>query len=548
MAERKIILNGKKYLHFPIVNTKGKYAEDKAYSYIKISVDNEYSNTFYIKLGMPCDFYAPYYVGKNKDVCVLSCVDLSQNLLEGVVAGDEPEKEPRLYPSLYADEFRQQYHFTALRGWLNDPNGLFYKDGVFHLYFQHNPLGIFHGGVNVSWGHAISSDLICWKEKHDAIYPMRTQAFVASGSSFVDKENKFGYGKDAIFSAHTELRATDFKGYGDCRTTGQYVCVSDDGGETFREISNAPQIFVPAGEDWRDPKLFLTDEGRLCMAVYERENARNCITFYSSEDIKNWKVESRLMDLYECPDIFPLEAETGERKWVLYAGDGKYRIGDFRNCIFTKNGGEGYLDYGMCYAGQTFANYPSKEKRYHIAWINSDEWDKNGKFYTPKKCFSQSMSLACELSLHKKSDGMFYVSRRPCDNVYGLRRKIITEFSGTFEGKIVFPNENCSEATLKIDSQSVVRIYIGEAYVIFDPVNRVMITPKGEVSVNFEKLNLDIFIDVTSIEIFVNETYSITFSSYSFDCNIRVFSEKAKIETQIYKLRSIHGEREKNNV
>lgn len=128
-----------------------------------------------------------------------------------------------LYPDLYRETLRPQFHFSSRRGWLNDPNGLVFADGLYHMYYQHNPLGVLHGGVNVSWGHAVSPDLVFWEERPDAILPWRRDWTVASGSALVDTENAVGYGKNALVAAFTALGAYDEKAGGSFPSGGQFM-------------------------------------------------------------------------------------------------------------------------------------------------------------------------------------------------------------------------------------------------------------------------------------------------------------------------------------
>ncbi len=539
--EKIIKTKGKQYLHFPIKNTIGKYPEDKEYHYVDIVIGGKRINTFYIKLSKQFDFYAPYYVGADCEEVTLVCRDeLTDDYFDGVLVGDWIDNEPQLYPDLYKEKFRQQFHFSAARGWVNDPNGLFYKDGVFHLYFQHNPLGIFHGGINVSWGHAISTDLVHWKELHDAVYPIFRESFVASGTSFVDEKNSMGYGEGTIFSAHTELRATDYGEIVDRHTQGQFVCISRNEGKTFEPLTQKVGIAVPRGEDWRDPKLFQLDDGRFCIAVYERYEYRNCISFYSSNNMLDWKFESRMMDMYECPDIFRLKVqETGEYKWVLYAADGWYHIGDFKDFQFVNEEASGCLDYGACYAGQTFANYGNEEKKMHLAWINSDEWDKNGKFYYKGKTFSQCLTLVGELTLHRDKNGKLSLHRSPIKAIESLRDKVVYESDDRIEGGKEIPVNPLTEAKIKVKCDGFIGVYVGDAFVFYEKDIKILTTPKGEVAVDLDDLDLDIFIDHTSIEIFVNNRLSLTYPHFGRDTIVRVEAKDAQVSSKLYSLKSI---------
>ena len=415
-----LLSDGNKYLHFPIKNTVGVYTEDKAYRYVKLLNGEKLISEIYIKLSKEPDFYAPRYFGEYDEV-MLVCEDsdVPENYFDMIEIGKSIWAEQQLYSNLYNEKYRNQIHFSAARGWLNDPNGLLFHDGKFHMYFQHNPLGTVHGGVNVSWGHAESTDGIFWKEKNVAIYNRNAEQIVASGSAWCDEENIFGFGKNVIISAHTELNAYYFKGPKQPQTEGQFLMISYDGGNIFENLGKNPKVTVAKDEFWRDPKLLVIDK-TMYMLVYERYEEQDCVTVYSSENLDEWKFCSRSMDLYECPDLFRLPVEeTGEEKWILYGGNGNYSLCNFENCVIEKLSDGGFMDYGWSvYAGQTFNNHPDKNCRYHIAWVVHG-WDNDFTDYPGKK-FSQCMSLMCRLSLHKTKQG-YRLFRAPCKEIENLR-------------------------------------------------------------------------------------------------------------------------------
>lgn len=163
------------------------------------------------------------------------------------------------------------------------------------MCYQHNPYGPNHGGVNVSWGLAVSPDGVHFREYPDAIRPSDSQTHIASGSAIVDKDNISGFGKGTILATYTALQSSMFNGENrQPETAGQILEYSTDGGFTFNKFPKEPIIPVPMGEGWRDPKLLFTDEGKLCIAVYETFEGKNCVSFYSSENCVDWKFESQL--------------------------------------------------------------------------------------------------------------------------------------------------------------------------------------------------------------------------------------------------------------
>ena len=335
----------------------------------------------------------------------LSCKDESapDDLFDSIIVGGEMEERTDLYPDLYREEGRQQVHFSPKRGWLNDPNGLVYVNGEFHMNYQHNPYGPTHGAVNLSWGFAVSRDGVHFKEYPDVIRPWDMQTSIASGSAIVDENNLSGYGKGTVLAAYTALANRIFDERKPVGTRGQMLMYSTDGGYSFQYFEKNPIIPSSPTQGWRDPKILSMEDGSLCIAVYEKYEGKNCVSFYSSNDCVNWTFRSRTMDLYECPDLFEMTAaESGEKKWILYGGNGMYRVGTFENYAFTQIGESHYLDYGSAtYAGQTFNSHPDKDSRYHMAWMRdlSQSWHYNPDDEKHGLAFSQSMSLICRFTV-----------------------------------------------------------------------------------------------------------------------------------------------------
>jgi fructan beta-fructosidase len=286
---------------------------------------------------------------------------------------------------LYREKHRPQFHFTSRRGWLNDPNGLVYCDGEYHLFYQHNPYGWAWG--NMHWGHAVSADLVHWRELPEALTPRRFGDWAFSGSAVVDSDNTSGWRKG---DAPLLVAAFTSTGRGEC------MIFSNDRGRTWTEYEGNP-VVKHAG---RDPRL-LWHAGRKCwiMAVYDERDGKQWIAFYSSTDLKKWKYESRIDGFFECPDLFslPVQGEGGQSKWVLYAADGQYLLGDFDGRTFRKESGKHRLWYGNFYAAQTFSNTPD-ERRIQIGW------GKDIAF--PGMPFNQQMTIPCQLTLRKTAESV----------------------------------------------------------------------------------------------------------------------------------------------
>lgn len=288
---------------------------------------------------------------------------------------------------LYRERLRPQFHFSSRRGWSNDPNGLVYYDGEYHLYYQHNPYGVSWGSMH--WGHAVSPDLVHWTELPIALYPERYGDLCFSGSAVVDHANTAGFrtGDEApIVAAFTST------------ARGECIRYSNDRGRTFTEYAGNPVV----QHQGRDPKVIWYEPGsHWVMAVYDERGESQGIAFYSSPDLKAWRFESRIESYYECPEIFamPVDGEATNLKWLVYAADGAYSIGTFDGTTFTAESGKHRLNYGNCfYASQTWNNIPPEDgRRIQIAW---------GTMAMPGMPFNQMMTFPVELKLRTTDEGL----------------------------------------------------------------------------------------------------------------------------------------------
>ncbi|MBO5725179.1 MAG: glycoside hydrolase family 32 protein [Lentisphaeria bacterium] len=264
---------------------------------------------------------------------------------------------------------RPEYHFTAGRGWLNDPNGLVYHKGEYHLFFQHNPSDVAWG--NIHWGHAVSRDLLHWEELGIALYPdPEKKDYCYSGSAVMDPENCAGFRTGEEIPMLVFYTST---GRGEC------LAYSNDRGRTFTEYEGNP-ILCHRG---RDPKVIRFEAGNCwIMAVYEEVNHT---AFYSSTDLKHWTFRSRIHGFYECPELFELSG-----KWVLMGGDVSYSIGRFDGETFEVETRPQKLFHGTAYAGQIFNGASGTIL---IAWMRY-----SGNAYD-NECFCQQMTLPLKLTL-----------------------------------------------------------------------------------------------------------------------------------------------------
>ncbi len=514
-------------LHCPIEDTDRMW-------YVKITDDSTGKQfaEFYLALTeRKPDFYCPLYLDALAGRTVtLSCEDenVPDTLFDGIISGGQIEDRQELYPELYREPGRQRIHFSSRRGWLNDPNGLVYVNGEFRMCYQHNPYGPNHGGINVSWGLAVSTDGVHFREYPDAIRPSDAQTHIASGSAIVDRDGLAGFGKGTILAAYTALQSWMFKNRQQTAgNRGQMLEYSTDGGFTFHKFPKEPIIPVPANESWRDPKLLFTEEGKLCIAVYETFEGKNCVSFYSSENCTDWKFESRSPDLFECPDLFPLPvAGAEEQLWVLYGADGRYLVGEFRDYRFTPHGGGGYLDYGQAvYAGQTWNSHPDGTVRYHIAWMidggHTFAYDREKNHGEP---FAQSMSLVCRLELHK-AGGSYRLFRTPIDNIAKLRFDA-ANFDAAEEPTELFVPGDC---VFTIGTDTDFTVSVGENGFDYDKASGQLTFTGGKTYSPHggSELKVRIITDVRSVEFFVADEVSATFTDPAEKKMLRVNGARA---------------------
>ena len=392
---------------------------------------------------------------------------------------------------VYREKHRPLFHFTSRFGWLNDPNGLVYHDKEWHLFYQHNPFGVNWG--NMHWGHAVSPDLVRWKELGIGLYPKKYGDMAFSGSAVVDKTNTSGWGtkdKPPLVLAYTST------------ARGECIAYSNDNGRTWTEFDKNP-VLKHAG---RDPKLVWYEKGKhWVMAVYDEFQGKQWIAFHTSPDLKSWTFASRIEGFFECPDLFEMVAGK-EAKWVLYGADAKYLIGDFDGKAFKPDFKEKkQLWYGNFYAAQTFDN---ASRRVQIGWSNGVTF--------PNMPFNQQMSLPVELTLGRdhridRSEHLRLIGK-PVGELGALRHeKPVFEASHINPPRIAEPTElvknlDAFEMRLIIDCQqsSGFTLNVRGTKLIFD-AKKHELTCKN-VTAPFpntsSQVNLSIWVDRGSIEIF----------------------------------------------
>lgn len=395
---------------------------------------------------------------------------------------------------IYHEKNRPQYHFTTRRGWINDPNGLIYKDGEYHLFYQHNPYE--RDWENMHWGHAVSPDLIHWTELATALHP-DTIGTMFSGSAIIDFDNTSGFGSKenppmvVAYTAETGDRQV------------QCIAYSLDNGRTFTKYKGNPVIDskeIWDSRDTRDPKLLRYGD-HWVMVLNERDGH----SFYTSKNLRDWTYKSHTGGFWECPDLFelPVDGDTGNKMWVLYGASGTYMLGEFDGERFTPRSGKHAYTRGSIYAAQTFNNIPAKDgRRIQIGW---------SRISHPGMHFNGMMLLPTELTLRTTKDGVRLISQ-PVKEVETLCTSAgsWTDLDQQKADEVMKPFANPDRlrvrVTLKLSHATDARISLGRQNLVdYDlngtTVNGWFYSPQDPTST---ELTADIFIDRTSIEVFID--------------------------------------------
>lgn len=312
----------------------------------------------------------------------------------------------------YNQPLRPQFHFTSLKNWLNDPNGMVYYDGEYHLFFQHNPVGVHWG--NMTWGHAVSKDMVHWKQLPHAILPYGGGT-IFSGSAVVDHNNSLGVQKGdtkTIVAAFTLAKEPFY----------QALAYSTDRGRTFTLWNEGKSIVPNNGYDKgeRDPKIFWHEASqKWVMVLWVKQGKPGRVLLFNSDDLRDWKEVSQFDRdwLFECMDLveLPVDGNQDNKKWLLYDASFEYEIGDFDGKTFTTDKIAHRGEYGPnFYAAQTFNNSPD-ERTVLIGWMRGDK----APFVAHKMPFNGQMSFPATMELKTTAAGV-RLFRWPAEEIASL--------------------------------------------------------------------------------------------------------------------------------
>lgn len=408
--------------------------------------------------------------------------------------------------NLYREALRPQLHFSPRRGWNNDPNGLVFFGGEYHLFFQHNPYGTKWG--NMHWGHAVSRDLVHWEELDMALYP-DVMGPMFSGSAVVDRDNTSGLspdGRPAIVLFYTAAG----------KPTVQGMAYSTDGRQ-FTKFAGNPIVkeFTLGNRDpkviWHEPMkrwvmtLYVGEEEAGKKDHKGTEGRADYIYFLGSADMRSWTFLSKVEGFYECPDFFslPVEGRPAERKWVLTGANSEYMLGSFDGEWFKPETPKlkGHRGRGF-YAAQTFSDIPAEEdRRIQIGWLQAP---------SPGMPFNQAMTLPLELTLRPTPEGL-RIAWRPVSELQALRAESRALAPLTLKPGDPNPLANLSGELVEIRAEfaaaAVVRFDIRGVAVTYDATKQEIEIAghRAPAPIRNGRGNIAIFADRTAFEVFADD-------------------------------------------
>ena len=424
------ISNAQKYLLLPI-------QEDAPEAQVRHNTGSATDTWMDVRLAVSrIDYYVPFEVADSTQTDKDAVVEVKNQPKADALCWDNLKTDDK-FDTTNTDRYRPVYHHTPAYGWMNDANGLVYKDGEWHLYFQYNPYASVWG--NMHWGHSVSKDLVHWEHLKPAI-ERDTLGHIFSGSAVVDKDNTAGFGKNAIiayYTSHLEdgSRAREL-------TELQCMAYSTDNGRTFTKYSGNPVLNSYQGlendpkrckglRDFRDPKIFRYEPLKMWYMIVSSDKE---MRFYSSKDLKSWQYVSAFGEgygvqpnQYECPDFFPLTL-NGKEYWVmivninpgcLFGGSAtEYFVGTFDGKEFkclSKPETYKFIDWGKDhYATVTFSNAPNG-RVIGMPWMSNWQYAN----YVPTQQFRSANGLPREFSLFEL-DGEVYMAAKPVDEIKNL--------------------------------------------------------------------------------------------------------------------------------
>ncbi len=495
LDKQRVLTADKKYLNIPVKH-------GAANRLMRLYVDGSCQREFTVELSGDTPDYWVYlelteFEGKDVTVQLDRCLPENTDGFDAIFQGDT-------YPGsdqTYSEALRPQVHFSSIRGWINDTNGMVYYKGEYHMFYQHNPYGWNWG--NMTWGHAVSNDMLHWTEIGDAIHPDELGT-IFSGSAVIDENNDAGFQtgvEKAMVCFYTSAGGNGPLSAGEPFT--QSIAYSNDRGRTWTKYEGNPVINHIAGGN-RDPKVIWHEPTGKWVMVLFIDNG--LLEFFTSTDLKSWTKTCELNGFHECPELFelPVDNDPSNKKWVVYGANGDYMIGSFDGVVFTPETSKIRFHYGNCfYASQTFNNMPESDgRRVQMTW---------GQVEMPGMPFNQMILFPVTLTLHSTASGIrMFVN--PVDEIESLYSRdwswhnevasagsnILSSVDGSlYRIKAVLKPEGAQACRLKIGSQTL-EYNVAEAKLSCAGQTASMPLVNGE-------LSLDVIVDRMTIEIYAND-------------------------------------------
>lgn len=484
----------KRYLNLPIKNGPTRKVTTLVDGHVEVRNDIGLAN------GAP-DWWAPMDVSAWSGKTVTIQVDrLAED--STALSAIEQSDEIKGAENLYREPLRGQFHFSPKRGWNNDPNGMVFYNGEYHLFFQHNPYGWPWG--NMHWGHAVSRDMIHWEELGDKLAP-DDMGPMFSGSAVVDWKNTSGFGKDGKPPLVLIYTAAG-------NPTVQAIAYSTDG-RHFTKYSGNPVVKQITGGN-RDPKVMWHEPTqKWVMVLYVEWEKKHTIHFFTSPNLRDWTLASITEGipgsnyLFECPDFFelPVDGKASNKKWVLLAANGEYAVGTFDGTTFmpeqtklTGHRGRGF------YAPQTFSDIPKRDgRRIQIGWFQTE---------TKGMPFNQSMTVPLELKLVSTPDGP-RLTFAPVRELTRLRAKTYQVRAGTLTPASANPLAQVATDLVELRTEftpaegSEITFNVRGCAVTYDTKKQELVVNghRAHAPLQKGKQRLAIYCDRTGLEVFASD-------------------------------------------
>lgn len=556
MRSKRITVQNR-YLLIPVAADDDWYVPDDRLQYLGIYENDRLLQEYEVVLSREPRFWSPVYLdayqGKELE---LRLENGDESLLELLKLSDALVDEK----TLFCETGRPQIHFTPMHGFMNDPNGLYFYDGMYHYFAQLNPYGLSMG--NTHWMHAVSPDLVHWCEQPYALLPDESGRMY-SGSAVVDYKNSSGLGKEGIPPIFLFYTAAGGKSrFGKGRPFEIAVAVSTDGGITYQKYEKNPVVLHIAFYN-RDPKVVWHEDGYWIMMIF-LDNSRYMLLF--SENLLQWE-HGEIIEIdgsAECPDLFclSLDGDKHDRKWVLWGSTDNYVVGHIKNKRFyaetdvikgpSHMAVSAYSDMLRTtgsYAAQTYFGLPD-DRVVQQAWVRTR---------IPGMPFVSCASLPNEIRLIRTEDGP-RLSLLPVKEVKMMRKKGFILKNRSLEDLERIPKEyfaECMDITFRFegDSTDLIAMAVRGVLMVYDPVNRQLLLPNGcfRVKGNKSNIGLRVITDRGSVEIYTADGLFQTVLNTVPDPNqtevkVLALHPSVSVSMELYPLKSIWHKQEDEGI